>query len=187
MNSDELFMLKENLEILADERDPKTGYPIEDTVLKSSFNKQILKDAATIIDRLLKLDFNPSNIDKRKKYNFYISKEDRRKIVITKEPIPISAFVYHINECIDDKKMKKLKATQITSWLMKEGYLSEIKAEDGRFFKVLTKKSKNIGISSEKRKSKYGRVYGVNLYNEESQKFIIEHLDDIVTTEIIIT
>ena len=78
MNSDELFMLKENLEILADERDPKTGYPIEDTVLKSSFNKQILKDAATIIDRLLKLDFNPSNIDKRKKYNFYISKEDRR-------------------------------------------------------------------------------------------------------------
>ena len=67
MNMENLKMIKENLEILADERDPKSGYKIEDTILHSKFNKKILLDAASIIDELLKLDFNPYKIDKRKK------------------------------------------------------------------------------------------------------------------------
>ena len=70
MELEDLLMLKENLEMLASERDPKTGYGLEDSVLKNSFNKKILLDAASIIDQLLKLDFNPTRIDKRKKYAF---------------------------------------------------------------------------------------------------------------------
>ena len=184
MKTDEMLMLKENLEMLAKGKDPQTGYSVEDTVLKSSFNKRVLLDAAEIIDLLLKIDFNPIKIDKRKKYAFYLSKEDRKKVEISKEPIPISVFTYVINECIDSKKMKKLKASQITAWLMKEGYLDEITSDDGKVFKVLTEKSPIIGITAEERKSDYGRIYKVNLYDENGQRFILDHLDDIVDVSV---
>ncbi len=176
----DLISLKKNLELLANGQDPKTGCHVEeDTILKSSFNKCVLKDAVSIIDLLLKVDFNPTRIDKRKKLNFYISPEEREKIEISKNPIPISVFTYKINEHIDDSKMKKLKASQITAWLMNEGYLDEIENKDGKKFKVLTEKSSSVGISAQERTSEYGNVYKVNLYSEDGQRFIIANLDNI--------
>lgn len=180
MNTDEMLMLKENLEMLANEKDPQTGYSVEDTVLKSSFNKRVLLDAAEIIDLLHKIGLNPAKIDKRKKFLFNIPKEKREKIEISKDPIPISVFTYAINKCIDNKKMKKLKASQITAWLKKQGYLDEFVSDDGKVFKILTGKSQAIGITAEERKSDYGRVYKVNLYDENAQRFILDHLDDIM-------
>ena len=82
MQYDDLIMLKENLELLAQEKDPKTGYAVQDTVLSSSFNTKILLDAAEVIDQLLKLDFNPSKIDRRKKYAFFLKGEEKSKIDI---------------------------------------------------------------------------------------------------------
>lgn len=175
----DLLMLKENLEMLASERDPKTGYDLEDSVLKSSFNKKILLDAASIIDQLLKLDFNPTRIDKRKKYAFFLDPEKREKIEISRKPISISSFVYAINEQVDNGKMKKLKATQITTWLVKNGYLCEIMHPDGKTFKVATQKAETIGIIPSKRQSECGREYDVNMYDENAQKFIIDHLEEI--------
>ena len=184
MTYEELKMLKENLEILSNERDPKTGYQVDDTILKNAFNKQILNDAASIIDKLLKLDFNPTTIDRRKKYAFYLSSEERAQIDISQEPISISAFVYGINEKVKGKVMKKLKAVQVTSWLEKNGYLEEIVHDDGRKFKITTAKSASIGISHQEMTSNCGRKYSVNLYNEKAQRFIIEHLDAIVDNSI---
>ena len=162
----------------------KSGYKIEDTILQSKFNKKILLDAAGIIDELLKLDFNPYKIDKRKKYAFFLSKEQKEKIEISSEPISISMFAYNINEQIDPHRMKKIKAEQITSWLMCKGYLEEYENDDGKKFKVLTSKSASIGITSKERTSIYGNTYPVNLYNENAQQFIIEHLEDITKTNV---
>ena len=184
MNMENLKMIKENLEILADERDPKSGYKIEDTILHSKFNKKILLDAASIIVELLKLDFNPYKIDKRKKYAFFLSKEQKEKIEISSEPISISMFAYNINEQVDSHRMKKIKAEQITSWLVCKGYLEEYENDDGKKFKVLTSKSASIGITTKERTSIYGNTYPVNLYDENAQNFIIEHLDDITKTNI---
>ena len=163
MNIDDLVLLHKNLELLADGFDPKTGYSLEDSILNSSFNKRILKDAAVVIDKLLKLDFNPTHIDNRRKYAFYLSEEDKAKIELSDTPIPISAFCYKINEVIDRTKMKQLQAVQITSWLVKEGYLREIKSEGGKSFKILTEKSRSIGMTSIQRTSSYGNTYDVNL------------------------
>lgn len=182
MEREDLVMLKENLELLASGQDPKTGYYVEDTILTSSFNKRILQDAAHIIGQLLKVGFNPTRIDMRRKLNFYLSFEERKRIEISKEPIPISVFTYKINELIDNSKMKKLKASQITSWLLKEGYLGEYKDKDGKIFKVLTEKSATVGISAQDRKSDCGRIYKVNMYSEEGQRFIINNLDNITSS-----
>ena len=181
---DNLRLLKENLEILADERDPKSGYKIEDTILKSKFNKQVLLDAANVIEELLKLDFNPYKIDKRKKYAFFLSEEEKGRVEISDVPISISMFAYKINEQIDSHRMKKLKAVQITSWLMSKGYLEEYENEDGKKFKIITNKSAAIGITSENRTSIYNNTYPVNLYDKNAQKFILDHLEDISKTNI---
>ena len=184
MTYENLKMLKENLEILAEERDPKTGLSVDDTILKNSFNKQILNDAAMMIDKLLKLDFNPTKIDRRKKYAFYLSDEVKNEIEISVEPISVSAFVYNINEKVNEKSMKKLKAVQVTTWLEKNGYLRETEHADGRKFKITTEKATSIGISYQTKTSDCGRKYSVNLYNENAQRFIIEHLDEIVDNAI---
>lgn len=184
MTYEEIMMIKENLEILAEERDPKTGHKFEDSVLGNTFNKKILIDAAIVIDELLRLTSNKTSIDKRKKSVFFISEKDKHKILISKEPIPISTFVYSINEHVHSDKMKKLKAVQITSWLVKQGYLKEIEHTDGKKFKITTDKSEAIGISSEKRMSKSGRNYDVNFYNEAAQHFILDHINEIAGNKI---
>lgn len=176
-------MLRENLELLANERDPKTGYTVEDTILKSAFNKKVLRDAAEMIDQMIKIDFDPTRVDRRRKHEFYIPHANRASIEISAEPLTISAFTYKLNALIDEKRMKKLKASQITAWLMREGYLSEIESEDGRKFKVLTEKSASIGISAQEKTSPYGRVYTVNYYNDAAQGFIIQHLDQMIIAE----
>lgn len=80
--------------------------------------------------------------------------------------------------------MKKLKAVQVTTWLEKNGYLRETKHADGRKFKITTEKATSIGISYQTKTSDCGRKYSVNLYNENAQRFIIEHLDEIVDNAI---
>jgi len=184
MELEELQMLKENLEMLSKEIDPKTGYALEDSALKSSFNKKILTDAAAIIDQLMRLNFNPTKVDKRKKYAFFLNAEERQNVEISNEPISISAFVYSINRAINTNRMKKLKAVQVTSWLVNNGFLREIQQEDGRKFKVPTELASSIGISSVKKESQFGRIYDVCIYNKAAQQYIIEHLDDILSDTI---
>ena len=108
MTNEELLNLKENLEKLANEIDPQTGYEIEDSILKSSFNKRLLLEASRIIDVLLKLDYNSTIQDKRRKYPFFLKDEDKRRIQLSATPITISAFTYKINEVINEATMKRM-------------------------------------------------------------------------------
>ena len=62
--------------------------------------------------------------------------------------------------------------------------MDEITSDDGKVFKVLTEKSSTIGITAEERKSDYGRIYKVNLYDEEGQRFILDHLDAVVDVNV---
>ena len=42
--------------------------------------------------------------------------------------------------------MKKIKESDITKWLMSEGYLEEIEHGDSNVFEVLTDKASEIGM-----------------------------------------
>ena len=107
MTREELHILKQNIGYLIEEIDPQTGYKVDDTILKSTNNKRILMNVSKLIDRLLVLDVNPFNIDKRKKYAFYISESNIKKIELSDEPISISRFTYAINASIDSRKKTK--------------------------------------------------------------------------------
>lgn len=183
MRIEDIRLLKTNLELLIEGRDPKTGYKVDDTILNSSTNKQILKDTVSILNSFLRLDFNPTKIDKRKKYAFYLSEEERNSIVISDTPVTISAFVHRLNAPIKPT-MKKITIGQITKWLVDKGYLSEVIDEYGKKVKIATKQSSSIGINTEERISDAGRLYHVVVYDKFAQQFIIENLDDIVDQEI---
>lgn len=181
MRENKLQELKSNIHLLIDNIDPQSKISFEnDSILTSKFNKNLLREVSELIDLMIRINADPGRIDNRLKNNFYIPQDVRDKIPLSESPIPVSTFTYTLNEQIDTVVVKKLQATQITSWLYKQGYLSEIEHEDGKRFKVLTKKSPSIGLSSREMTNSFGRQYSVILYNTVAQKYIIDNLDQII-------
>lgn len=110
MDINEIRLLKHNLELMIQGKDPKTGYDVEDTILKSSVNKQILIDVVSILNHFLKLDFNPTKIDHRKKYAFYLSPEQKKNIPVSTAPQTISVITHGLNSLVSPT-MRKIKTT----------------------------------------------------------------------------
>lgn len=154
----------------------------KDSVLNSAYNTELLNKVSFILEYILKIGMEPSVVDKRKKFNFYLTDSQKQQIRVSEEPISISKFVYIINELIDISSMKKLPATAVTKWLTKNGYLKSIINDDYFSFKDLTEKSFEIGLSSQERINKYGNKYSVILYPPNAQKFIIDNLNEIISS-----
>ncbi len=172
--------LIKDIELLIGEIDPATNLKFStDTILSNKYNNQVLRDAHSLIEEYIKLYELNRGFYKRRKFSFYIDKRKREKIPISEKSIPISAFAHTLNEFIDANRVKKVKGSEITSWLMNKGYLEEFEHEDGKIFKVLTDKSSMIGMQKKVKTNSYGRTYDVNLYSEAAQKFIIKNLDEI--------
>ena len=87
--------------------------------------------------------------------------------------------MHSINLTHSDENMKKLKASDVTSWLEKQGYLSEIEYYNGCYCRKLTEEADEIGLSQIKRQNQYGNDYNVIIYNRKAQEYIISHLSDI--------
>ena len=172
--------IMDDLELLINGIDPSTHIEFTvDTILNSKYNKMLLKEVHKMLSQYLAQYYDNCVFDKRRKHFFYIDDFKRKEIPISDHAIPISTFAYTLNEFIDEKTMKKVKASEITRWLMNEGYLKEIEHDDGKVFKVLTDKAGEIGMLKETRTNSYGRTYDVNLYSSQTQMFIINNLDAI--------
>jgi hypothetical protein len=180
MESGEAKKIVDDLELLINGIDPSTHLKITvDTILNSKYNNMLLKEVHKMLFKyLIQYDVN-CVFDKRRKQFFYIDDFQKKEIPISEHAIPISTFTYTLNEFINEKTMKKIKASEITRWLMNKGYLKEIEHDDGKVFKVLTDKAGEIGMLKETKTNSYGRTYDVNLYSAQTQKFIINNLDDI--------
>lgn len=178
MDKKEVLAIKNKVEKLAYGIDPSTNKKYSnDTSINNWDNKILFKDIIKILDEII--DNKLVSSDKRKKQPFLLKDEQISKIELSTIPISISSFVHSINStCVLDN-MKKLKATDVTSWLEKQGYLSEINYYEGCCFRKLTDKSEEINLSIEKKKNKYGNYYNVILYSYESQKYIVDHLSEI--------
>lgn len=72
--------------------------------------------------------------------------------------------------------MAKLRATQLTSWLVSNGYLVELEGKTGNTCKSATEKGKRVGITSEKRVNSKGEQYIINLYDKNAQQFILTNV-----------
>jgi len=110
---------------------------------------------------------------------FALPEEARAKIEISSGTVMISHFAERINSLIDTDTMRKLKPTAFTAWLSENGYLYEETINDKKRKKP-TATGIGIGISSEVREGQYG-AYTATLYNENAQRFLVDHLDEIIT------
>lgn len=90
--------------------------------------------------------------------------------------------MYSLNG-ISESYMKKLRATDITNWLLSQGYLEQREMENGNKYKVATSRGNELGIVNEQHQNSYGNIYSVNLYDENAQKFVVDNLDNILRKE----
>jgi len=108
---------------------------------------------------------------------FELSAELRSKIPI--EPsVMIKRFTESINALADLSAMRKLKMTALTAWLEERGYLRG-DMYNNKKRRVPTDKGRAAGILSDERQGQYGN-YTAILYNEDMQRLMIAHLDEII-------
>lgn len=157
--------------------DPFTDIEVDDTILRSSSNQKMLTSIIDFIKKIKDDNIIALKGDRRVKLDFKLNDEQKKTIEISNNPISISAFVYKINDVIDNTIMKKIRATQITEWLLEHDYLM-IDYEKSKN-KIPTKLANNIGISMIDKENNLGERYTVCLYDEYAQKFILEHINEI--------
>lgn len=189
MKKDEITYIKENIDLLINGLDPKSKVKIdEDSILLSTFNRNLLKDVSKLLGELSKVGiFEVNDLEKlvegktkgKFKVNFQLTNEEILAIPKIEESISVSELTYILNNTCTRKNVKKLRPTQITSWLRNEKYLTEITHDDGKVFKVITSKASEIGMTSKAMENTYGRKYDVNLYSQKTVEYILTNIKNI--------
>lgn len=134
-----------------------------------------------VSDVLRQVIENGGTNKKVKKTDFILTEKQLSEIPFSKLPVGVTNFVELINSLIDEHEMKKLTTVPITSWMVDKGYLFELTDEYGNKRKVPTEEGKYIGLTAETRQGTRGE-YTMVLYNEDAQRFVIDHLDVILQT-----
>ena len=106
-----------------------------------------------------------------KKIPFKIIDIEAIKNIISDEPIIITEFVNKLDN------MKKLETKDITSWLLKYGYLKEEVVND-KVRRLATKAGEQIGITRIALRDNPNII--VNIYDRNAQDYIIKYLDMII-------
>lgn len=176
-----LYELRQYAYLLEQGIDPITNKQLKkDTILNNEVIRNYNYEVRCVLEQLIKLEESRNGGSKRNnKISFYLSDEEKTQINYSDKPIPISEFCYYLNGHVYSG-MKKIHATQITRWLLDQGYLRSEQWRDEIYLKKPTNKGKKLGISSESKCNDYGDEYEVNLYNSNAQRFIVNHLEDIV-------
>ncbi len=116
-------------------------------------------------------------VAKKKKHSSF-KPEEIEKIEITRDPVGVKLLAKRINEAAGKEKILPV---QITKYLLDNGYLALSFDEKTKSLnRVATEKGMEIGIESFWEINKYFREYSKNYYNENAQKFVVEHLNEMV-------
>lgn len=178
LDIENIMTLRTAMESLSHGIDPTSNIEFpDDTILNSNILKLYFSEAAELFALL------EANIDKvshlklgnavSRKIPFHLETNEIENIRLSDEPITISRFVFLINETCHHQDMKKLKATQITAWLVAHGYLEEIEGNNRDIYKSSTEQGRKIGITSFKKVNSRGDEYVTNTYDRSAQEFIL--------------
>ena len=164
LNVENIIILQTVMKSLSQGVDPTSNIAFpDDTILNSKILQSCFSDAC---------ERKATN----QKLPFHVDNTELENIQLSDTPITISKFVFSINEVYHRQDMKKLKATQITSWLTKQGYLEEIETKDRCICKIATAHGEKIGITSIKKVNSRGEEYITNMYDRDAQKFVLTHV-----------
>jgi len=167
------------IEQLANGTDPITGDELpNDTVLNNERLSRCFVFTAEILQQVI-ANGGVGYVTKKK---FEITEQQKILIPVSDMPIPVTYVCDNISSVIDLSVYRRLSHNKVTEWLVEKGFLKEVVSPNSkRTNKALTDKSSLIGITQEKRTSQYSdEQYTIILYGKEAQRFIIDHLNEIL-------
>ncbi len=176
-----IIVLRTVMKSLSTGVDPTSNVPFpSDTLLNSNLLKNCFKETADILSFIEKnvdaINDLPHKRVTNQKEPFHILDDGIKSIPLSDTPVTISKFVFAINEACERSEMKKLRATQITSWLTTQGYLEVVESSDGVLCKSATKHGQTLGITSVKKTNSRDEEYIINLYDKSAQEFILQQV-----------
>ena len=162
------------LDKLAQGIDPITDRKIpEDSTLN---NVRLSRCFFYVSDVLGQVIANGGVIGKEQRVEpFAITQVQLERVQLSQEPLRITQLIDRISAATDNPRMKKLKTTTVTDWLMKEGFLEKQDAPDGKSNRVPTQKGCAIGLSTVKRQAPGGEYLAV-MYDLSAQRFVLDNL-----------
>ena len=122
--------------------------------------------------------YSDTSVRRKASKPFEITQAELEKFEFSEKPLMISQITDRINALKTNTSVAKLKATDITEWLLGVGILKVVSL-DAKNYKLPSDIGSEMGISVERRSSSNGE-YSVALYSIEAQKFIIDNLHAIV-------
>ena len=110
---------------------------------------------------------------------FAITREQMAAITISSQAVRISEFTETINQAANDPSRKKLKATDITNWLLERGYLQKEQEPDGKPRRAPTELGQRGGIIGQMQQGQNGYYLSIT-YDANAQRLILDHLEEIL-------
>lgn len=174
----EVLMLQRMISLLSKGIDPVTMTNFNDS---SVLKKDIVKDSLISIVEIIGvyIEQNYGYRVNRRKIAFSLTSEQMRQVHTSDEPITISKFTYILNQLCESEKMAKIKATDITNWLVLNGYLKIENTSEEVTYKVATEKGIEIGITTEIRENTNNIRYAYNCYSKSAQEYLLSNINDI--------
>ena len=193
--SGQLERAKAYIKLLSEGVHPVTGELISsDSAVMDDKVKQCFAFITQVLDEYEELSAKVEKLESErekniivvpKKQEFSITQEQCNDIRLSKEPVTLLSFMRNINAVIDAESMEKLTSTRVNKWLTNRGLLTTEKVQ-AMVNKTVYKPSDlatKIGIVTEEmidRKS--GEVKEQIRLGQEAQLFIIENLEEIIST-----
>lgn len=132
---------------------------------------ECLKYISDVLEETVK-DSDRTSLDKKR---FFITDEQREQLQ-PKDSLTVGQIAEEINIITENNNTAKITTTWITDWLISVGIL-EINDYSQR---VPTQSGKDMGITSKLTQSYYNKMYYINCYSTNMQKYIYDNIDNII-------
>ena len=116
--------------------------------------------------------------------DFSITYEQLQNFEYSSKPISATVLAKKINQLVECENMRKLSYRQITGWLLNIGMLEYKDIGNGKMKRQPTSQGDEVGIVLEFWEKGPGRKYPVIMYSETAQRFILDNIDAVITTEV---
>lgn len=157
--------------------DPTDGTLIPDGEVV--LNPRLSKCFLYVADILSKIIDNPSALTEMYKTNEWtVTPDVLARIECSVLRVGISTFAKRVNDAL--RSTRKFTATEINNWLLHEGYLTRIATSDNKMTKRPTQKGINLGITTDEVIKENGRAKYYVRCNVNAQRFIRDHLSNII-------
>ena len=163
------------LDSLARGIDPITGREVpEDSVMNNVRICRCLHYVSGILEQVIA---NGGAVGE--KAPFSISRDKLSGIMLSQQPVRISEFTETINRAADDPSRKRLRATDITNWLLERGFLQKEPGPDGKQRRAPTDMGLRAGITAQMQQGQNGYYLAIG-YDANAQRLILDHLEEIL-------